>query len=255
MATLPNPLPRLATDPSGRSVGLALPPGRLVGKAPTGEPLLWHAEKTAGPGTWKALGRPAARAGLLPVLLELGGAQGAPSDWELMPEHASYPGDHDAEDVLTEYWADLSDEEWPGFAPDGTPTADPDTRATVVADALTEDSRFARPHLALVPARRSADIPAVLGWSGPLNHDDDVARLCAVLRSWEDRYGIRVVGLGFDHLTVSVGAPPTTAEAALTLAAEHGAFCPDVVEPDSPADLAKYAETLPGATSWTFWWD
>lgn len=271
MATLPNPLPRLALDPSGRSLGLRLPPGRLVDATDDGpwhEPLLWHAEKQAAPGTWKALGAPGARVGLLPVLVDVGGGQGGPVDWELMPRSTSYPGDHDAEDVLAEYWEDRTEEEtprragpfgpgWPGLAPAPALTADPDTRAAQVADSLTDDPPgwFKDARLALVPARRSADIPAAIGWPGPLNHDDDVARLCAVLRSWEDRFGIRVVGLGFDVLVVSVAAPPATLADAQTLAAEHFAFCPDNITQGGPGGLQAYAEELAGGHTWTFWWD
>lgn len=47
-------------------------------------------------------------------------------------------------------------------------------------------------HLALVPVDRPADIPAALGWFGTF---DDVADLCAVLRSWEER-GEYLVRLG-----------------------------------------------------------
>ncbi|WP_435613314.1 DUF4253 domain-containing protein [Streptomyces sp. bgisy159] len=272
MATLPNPLPRLATDPSGRSLGLQLPPGRLIQETDDGpwhEPLLWHAEKAAASGVWKALGVPAARAGLLPVLVDVS-AQGGPTGWELMPGDVSYPGDHDAEEVLAEYWGDQNDGDdgngngngngetvegtpWPGLAPAGVLTADPDVRAAGVADALAENGPgwFKDPSLALVPARRSADVPAAIGWSGPLNHENDVARLCAVLRSWEDRFGIRVVALGFDVLVVSVAAPPTDRATAEALAVEHSAFCPDNIT----TTLAAYAEELVGADSWTFWWD
>ncbi|MFS4091970.1 DUF4253 domain-containing protein [Streptomyces sp. AF1A] len=278
MATLPNPLPRLATDPSGRSLGLHLPPGRLVdatAEGPWPEPLLWHAEKPAAPGTWKALGAPAARVGLLSVLVDAGGRdsvpQEGPGSWELMPELASYPGDHDAEDVLADYWGywEAEDAEamgkvvepfgaaWPGLAPAPTPTADPGTRAAQVADLVTGDGAgwFDAARLALVPARRSADIPAAIGWSGPLNHDNDVARLCAVLRSWEDRFGIRVVGLGFDTLLVSVAAPPATQEVAEAVAAEHFAFCPDNITQGRASGLRDYAKGLVGAHLWTFWWD
>ncbi|MGW4562861.1 DUF4253 domain-containing protein [Streptomyces sp. NPDC004561] len=281
MATLPNPLPRLATDPSGRSLGLQLPPGRLVDATDDGpwhEPLLWLADKPAAPGTWSALGVPAARAGLLPVLVDVGGSQGGPESWELMPADMSYPGDHDAEDVLAEHWevdADEEDEDvadddgldemlepfgraWPGLAPAGSLTVDPGTRAASVADSLTEDDRRSRLHaarLALVPARRSADIPAALGWGGPLNHENDVARLCAVLRSWEDRFGIRVVALGFDTLVVSVAAPPTSLAEAEALAAEHFAFCPDNIMQGEADTLRGYAKELVGEPAWTFWWD
>lgn len=109
---------------------------------------------------------------------------------------------------------------------------------------------------ALVPARRSADIPAAIGWSGPVNHEDDVARLCAVLRSWEDRFGIRVVALGFDTLIVSVGRPPTTEAEARALAAEHFAFCPDNINQSTLNSLDAYAEkALLNQETWSFWWD
>ncbi|MFF7357849.1 MULTISPECIES: DUF4253 domain-containing protein [Streptomyces] len=273
MATLPNPLPRLATDPSGRSLGLQLPPGRLVDMADDGpwhEPLLWYAEKPAAPGTWKALGAPAARAGLLPVLVDTGGGVGGPHDWVLLPGETSYPGDHDAEDVLAEYWEEETEdgeiaeeiepfgEEWPGLAPaTAALAADPDTRAAQVADALVGDpeSDVEEPHLALVAARRSADIPAAIGWTGPVNYEGDVARICAVLRSWEDRFGIRVVALGPDVLVVSVAAPPATREEAEALAAEHFALCPDNVLQGERDTLGAYAKSLIGAPSWTFWWD
>ncbi|MFB7502448.1 DUF4253 domain-containing protein [Streptomyces broussonetiae] len=274
MATLPNPLPTLATDPSGRSLGLRLPPGRLVDATDDGpwpEPLLWHAQKPAAPGTWKALGAPGARVGLLPVLVDLGGSRGGPEDWGLLPGETSYPGDHDAEEVLAEYWeeetAELEDTgetapfgyEWPGLAPATQLAADPDTRAAQIADALDSgrDAVIEEAHLALVPARRSADIPAAIGWTGPVNYDTDVARICAVLRSWEDRFGIRVVALGLDTLVVSVAAPPTTREEAEAVAAEHFAFCPDAVTQgeEGTDGLRGYAKTLLGEPVWTFWWD
>ncbi|MEV6838173.1 DUF4253 domain-containing protein [Streptomyces sp. NPDC051133] len=272
MATLPNPLPRLATDPSGRSLGLQLPPGRLFDLAHDGpwhEPLLWYAEKPAAPGTWKALGARASRVGLLPVLLDLGGSPDSPQDWVFLPGETSYPGDHDAEDVLAEYWeAETEDgevveetepfgDEWPGLAPAGALSADPDTRAAQIADALAgdPDGEVEEPHLALVPARRSADIPAALGWTGAVNYEGDAARLCAVLRSWEDRFGIRVVALGLDTLVVSVAAPPATREDAEAVAAEHFAFCPDTVLQSDQDTLSAYAKDLVGSTAWTFWWD
>ncbi|GAA2905138.1 DUF4253 domain-containing protein [Streptomyces mexicanus] len=257
MATLPNPLPKLAADPSGRSLGLQLPPGVLLDATEDGpwhEPLLWYAGRSASPGNWSALGAPASRAGLLPVLLEVGGSQGGPEEWVLLPGETSYPGDHDAEDVLATYWEECAAPDlgpWPGLAGALPLTAAPEVRAAEVADSLTTERPWLKdPRLALVPARRSADIPAALGWTGPLNHDDDVARPCAVLRSWEDRFGIRVVALGFDHLTVSVAAPPTGRDEALALAAEHFAFCPDAV--DRPE---TYADRLLGEPAWHFWWD
>src|SRR5262249_20594856 len=131
------------------------------------------------------------------------------------------------------------------------------TRAAQLADSLTDGTRarLKDPRLALVPARRSADIPAAMGWSGPLNYENDVARLCTVLRSWEDRFGIRVVALTFDTLTLSVAAPPATQAAAEAGAAEPFAFCPDNITQTGPAPLRAYATDLIGEPVWSFWWD
>ncbi len=262
MATLPNPLPSLATS------GLQLPPGTLVDATTDGpwhEPLLWYADGPAAPASWTALRDAGRGLGLLPVLIDRGSRDQGPETWDLDPAGTSYPGDHDAEEVLSEVWdayaADELDTEnaWPGLAP--TPVADgpdsPETLAADMADMLTDDGMALEDaRLALVPARRSADIPAAIGWSGPLNHENDVARLCAVLRSWEDRFGIRVVALGFDTLTVSVARPPTTEAEALALAAEHFAFCPDNIHQSALDSLEKYAEeALLGRETWSFWWD
>ncbi|MFB7248713.1 hypothetical protein CW362_31415 [Streptomyces populi] len=292
MATLPNPLPRLTADPSGRALGLDLPPGGLVDTTidgPWHEPLLWRAEDRTAPGDWAALSA-ARNSGLLPVLLDLDDAQDDLGGWELAPDEMSYAGDHDPEEVLAEFWEEHAayepdaDEDrpgeeeadevygrgptvaemvapygplWPGLAAATPLDADPNARAAEIADSLARSgSWLKRPRLALVPARRSADIPAAIGWSGPLNHENDVARLCAVLRSWEDRFGIRVIALAFDRLVLSVAAPPTTTAEAEAVAAEHFAFCPDNIAQGDHDTLREYAEheVLNGRV-WSFWWD
>ena len=293
MAMLPNPLPRLADDLTGGALGLRLPQGRLIDETDEGpwhEPLLWCAEDPAGPDTWQRF-LPARAVGLHPVLIEFDekGA-GGPGEWELAPQETSYPGDHAPEDVLAELWGfDDTDEEfgaekarlvapfgreWPGLAPESgldadsgadagagaDPAAgddpDPDDQAAAVAEELVDLELLAAPRLALVHARRSADIPAAIGWSGPVNHVGDVAELCAVLRSWEDRFGIRVVALSFDTLTVSVASPPRTLRQAEALAAEHLAFCPDNITQGRFDTLSAYAEHfLLNAPYWRFWWD
>ncbi|PSM38711.1 hypothetical protein C6Y14_34520 [Streptomyces dioscori] len=265
MATLPNQLPTLAADPAGRSLGLDLPPGALLDTTvdgPWDEPLLWRADAPAAPGDWLRLASARRTAGLCPVLV--GGRTGSephPDKWELDPDLASYPGDHDAEEVLAQLWeecaAEDQDADWPGLAPAGVPDVDPDVWAAEVTDALVGGAGLLKDaRLALVPARRSADVPAAIGWCGPVNLTDDVAELCAVLRSWEDRFGVRVVALTFDQLIVSVAAPPGTLSEAEAIAAEHHAFCPDNITQSAHASLRAYAEReVLGARSWTFWWD
>ncbi|MCJ0875734.1 DUF4253 domain-containing protein [Streptomyces sp. AP-93] len=178
-------------------------------------------------------------------------------DGTLDPGRTSDPGDHRAEEVLKDFWESAAsetednededeDEEdagetmapfagsWPGLASPGRTAADPATTAADVAGDLARDlardlvgGRLKGPRLALVPVGRAADLPAAIGWAGPVNQENDVARLCAVFRSWEDRFGVRVVALSSARLDLSVAAPPQTLHEALAVAAEHFAFCPD----------------------------
>ncbi|MGV9569948.1 DUF4253 domain-containing protein [Streptomyces nigra] len=271
MATLPNPLPKLTDDPTGAALGLRLPSGRLVDtthQGPWHEPLLWLADAQAAPGDWAALAPARRSAGLLPVVVDAGGGQGGPQHWKLAPDAMSYPGDHDADEVLADLWEEYAagetGREWPGLT-DATAAADPDPDAPddpdavamgIVDDLVESDGLLEDPRLALVPARRSADVPAAIGWSGPVNHEGDTARLCAVLRSWEDRFGIRVVALGFDQLLVSVAAPPLTLAEAEAVADEHFAFCPDNILQSGDPSVRAYAETrVLGRLAWHFWWD
>jgi hypothetical protein len=112
-----------------------------------------------------------------------------------------------------------------------------------------------RPRLGLVPVGRGADVPAAIGWSGAINHLPDAGVLSAVLRSWEDRFGARLLALETDRLHLSVAAPPRTTAEALAVAAEHFALCPDTVW-QGYGTLRGYAEEgLLGTPHWTFWWD
>jgi hypothetical protein len=80
--------------------------------------------------------------------------------------------------------------------------------------------------------------------------------MCSVLRSWEDRFGIRVVALTFDQLVLSVAAPPTTQAEAEAVAAEHFAFCPDNIAQGHHETLQEYAaHEIVGRRIWSFWWD
>jgi hypothetical protein len=207
---------------------------------------LWHADTPASTSGWAALRSASPRAGLLPFLVDVGSGDGGPEEWELGLDEASYPGDHDAETVLMEAW-----DAWPGLAPDTALEADPDVRAAeAVASLLADTPRLKDPRLALAPVRRSADIPAAIGWSGAVNYEDDTGRLCAVLRSWEDRFGARLVALTYGELFLSVAAPPTTPAEAEAITDEHSAFSPDTTD-----DLTEYAERLIGSRIWSFWWD
>ncbi|MER6850575.1 DUF4253 domain-containing protein [Streptomyces flaveolus] len=175
----------------------------------------------------------------------------------------SAPADHDAESVLARWWRDYTatDEDdqldveerlavtapfgqnWPGPALAATPGEDADAIADQSAQAFLARHPHAR--LGLVAALRGADALTTVGWNGPVNYDTDTATFSAVLRGWEDRFGTRVVGVGFATLHLSVAAPPHRLEDALRIAAEHFAFCPDNIWQGAHPDLATYAEDPP----------
>ncbi|WP_242585754.1 DUF4253 domain-containing protein [Streptomyces sp. MST-110588] len=253
----------LREDPTGRSLGLELPPGALVDLTVDGrwpEPLLWCAEG-------RLTGQPWHRAGLYPVLLDRGrsheweGTDGAGMRdgrwaWELMPGACGDPAAFDAEQVLAGWWEEYAcadDGPWPGPAPART-GEDPERVAGEVTAELIGHGVLTAPRTALVPVARGADVLAAIGWTGPVNYDNDMAPYSAVLRSWEERFGIRVLGLGRGKLHLSVAAPPRTAEEALRVAIEHFAFCPDIVW-QGTGGLVHRAQTLVNSPYWSFWWD
>jgi hypothetical protein len=140
---------------------------------------------------------------------------------------------------------------WPGTAPAGRPRRDPEDCADTLARSLLRSRPWLR--IGLVRADGGAEALAACGWYGTNGHDDTGA-LAAVLRSWEERFGARVVQAGAASLCLSVAAPPADVDEALLVAAEHVALCPDNVF-QGPGSLADYAEALVGGHVWGFWWD
>ena len=273
---MPADLLELFPDAGPRTLTVPLPPGRTVrGDEGAGErPVLWVSDGPAPAGLWPRLHAAHQDCGLWPLLLD--GLASDPSrpwdDGEFWPA-TSTPDQHDPERLLADWWAacvggdegDLltSDRRdaltapyarvWPGLAPALSPRVAPRQHA----DHWAEQLSLAQPdmRLGLVPAARSSDALAAVGWQGAVNHIG-VAELCAVLRSWEDRFGVRVIGVGFAELYLSVAAPPADIAEALPVAAEHFAFCPDNVwQGQRPYTLAAYAERLVDAPTWAFWWD
>ena len=90
---------------------------------------------------------------------------------------------------------------------------------------------------------RPADVLAVVGWDGAINYHGTSAPLACVLRSWEDRFGARLVRLGFDAMDLLVERPLPSYQAALGVAAEHFAFCPDNIY-QGEGSIRRYAASL-----------
>jgi uncharacterized protein DUF4253 len=105
----------------------------------------------------------------------------------------------------------------------------------------------------LVPAGRPADAPPMLGWTG-VNHPATVLSIAAVLRSWEDRFGARLLRVGFAEISVLAQRPPLTLESAQRLAAEQWAFCSECAG-EGIDDVPRITTSLMNSPIWTFWWD
>jgi hypothetical protein len=267
---LPEPLaPLFADGGSGRALPITLPAGRLIWPDPqyrsrastvTG-PAYWLSDGSVTATLWTQLRAEHRGSGLWPLLLEdLDDEPARP--WlagEIDPEPVSDVDEHDAAGFFAKRWAamvrppddewlqELQEEsgvdflssfghDWPGPAVPGELTDHP----AVVADRCADQVIRGGTRLGLVAVDRGADALAVMGWRGPVNYVDQMSPLAAVVRSWEDRFGVRLVGIGFETLDLSVAAPPATFEHALHVAAEHWMFCPENVE--ESWGLAGYAE-------------
>ncbi|MFE1893911.1 DUF4253 domain-containing protein [Streptomyces microflavus] len=227
-----------------------LPPGRLIGPCHHPHPVVWMSD---GPVTdaadwWKRLHARHCETGLYPLLLEY------PDD-SFEPVGGGYGADADAGSYFWSQWTDDSwppFKEWPGLAAPAAGVTDAEVCAGEIAAAVARDGRARC--LALVQVARGADAPAALSWLGMKNHMT-TQDLSAVLRSWEHRFGVRVVGLGHGSLYLSVAAQPTNAHQARVLAAEHYLCCPDVFYEDPDLDWSTYHEELMQRREWRFWWD
>ncbi|MFI6520192.1 DUF4253 domain-containing protein [Spirillospora sp. NPDC050679] len=230
-------------------------------------PVLWVTDKPVrkAHALWSRLYAERAETGLYPLLLDtLHGDAARPwHNGELIFTPQEAIDALSAETVLRAWWEPTDDDEdleilepmdspWPGLAAPGVLLADPDDQARGLAKALTRRSRTL---VGLVPAARGADALALMGWTGPCNHTNDTEEISVVVRSWEERFGARVVMVGHATLFLSVAAPPSTLDHARRIANEHFVFCSDNITQGEVADFGEYVETLVGRTHWSFWWD
>ncbi len=103
---------------------------------------------------------------------------------------------------------------------------------------------------------------AVAGWQGAINRTT-ATEISAVLRSWEDRFGVILAGLGFATMTLLVSRPPTSDDDALRVAAEVAALCPDALwQPESLPPYEPRETTLEAVSRhlvreqvWRLWFD
>ncbi|MBW8484164.1 DUF4253 domain-containing protein [Actinomadura parmotrematis] len=138
-------------------------------------------------------------------------------------------------------------DDWPGLAPPSRRSADPDEAACAAVRDLP--SGAGPVHLVLAPAERSADVLGTAGWTAPT----DTGRLDALLRSWEERFGTRVLAAVGARLWLSVAWPPAAIGPARRIALEHFLTGTDLMRRSTPFE--EYAASLVGGRLWEFRWD
>jgi hypothetical protein len=118
---------------------------------------------------------------------------------------------------------------------------------------LLENVPYATLTLALIPTRKSWEIPAYLGF-GDWNECPHPATQVAILRYWHTQYGAEPVAITGDVMELQVEHPPQDEAEALVLAREHYLFCPDIVD-QGVQSITNLAQTVVKAPVWYFWWD
>ena len=76
----------------------------------------------------------------------------------------------------------------------------------------------------------------------------------AIHKRWRDRYGSSPIVISADVVECHVSRPPDNEQAALELAREQYAFCPDIVDQGTET-ISALAASLLGSPRWYFWWD
>jgi hypothetical protein len=269
-----------------------LPAGRLVMGNQRKEPVAWATVDPVPEAgrVWAALSELHPRTGLVPIQLDglrvdslfPGDRQGLPGD-ALRPwdnGEFSRPADPreadrlDAGALLAGRWRDWvswPDEddresierrapftlEWPGLAaPEHTPLT-PAERQHALDYVLPRIRRAHRAtpaaRIGLVAAGRPADVLPVIGWGALDDRGESLLPLTAVLRSWEDRFGARLIDVGYADLRLLVERPPRTLQAAQYIAAEQVVLADECIV--ATTDIPDIAGRLVNASIWTFWWD
>jgi hypothetical protein len=112
--------------------------------------------------------------------------------------------------------------------------------------------------IGLAIADRPTDALAAMGWM-PGNWFDGVPRLTAVLRSWEDRFGARLLAVGESEFKLLAERPPRGMHAAQHVAAEVFALGPDEFtcawEEWALTEVNEIADSMIRSPIWGFWWD
>jgi hypothetical protein len=270
---------RLPGEGAVRLGPVTLPTGKLIPGNPPGEHVAWATVDPvpASGRVWAALSELHPRTGLVPVQLD--GLSGDPRrPWDdgdfIEPTDPREADGLNAETVLRFDWRawlpPLSRDdaeyiqmrapftrEWPGLAPPErtplTPAGQQEALDVVLPRIRRAHGATPQARIGLVAADRPADMLLAIGWGGLVNCGESLLELTVVLRSWEDRFGARLIDVGYAGLRLFVQRPPRTLAAAQLIAAEQVVLGGDCL--DGARDIPSLAARLVNAGCWTFWWD
>jgi hypothetical protein len=173
-------------------------------------------------------------------------------NWE---ELAEFPGDDPGEDgwrnreharMIAPFFSGF-----PGLAPDcAEPLSPEQIRAAL--------DRLPPSRIGLAVADRPADALAAMGWLAG-NWFEGIDQITAALRSWEDRFGARLLAVGHDEFKLLAERRPRDRSAAQHVAAELRALTADEFtcawEEEALIDVNDIADSVLRSPIWGFWWD
>jgi len=107
--------------------------------------------------------------------------------------------------------------------------------------------------IGLFPTTKCWEVPAWLKY-GNWNSCPETEGHILLWQHWYHQYKAEPVALTADTLEFRVALPPTSTHAALQVAYEHFAYCPDRTEEDVRL-IASLAALLTNTNHWFFWWD
>jgi hypothetical protein len=253
--------------PAGRRYFAVDGPGDLPGKS-----LAWVTVSPVPDASrlWWALSDLHAQTGLAPFLVA--GPEDNVLDLFSTPFDVAELDHMSAAVVLSGLWADNTPPEFdqepgwvvaerapfgrqfPGLAPGGDARLSPAQLAEAVDSLAEATDAPGGVRLGLAVARRPADVLSAAGWQAQDMAYPPTLSIAAVLRSWEERFGARLVQIGPDAtIKLLVERPPRTFDTALAVAAEHYVFCDQ--SQWSPHSVPEIAQALVGAPVWSLWWD
>ena len=256
---------RLPQSRSGSVANVDLPAARLLQPSPEGgqrgsEPVLWVSDSPVRNVVehWKRLARSFSDTGLWPLIVDPS-TVGIDRLHEALMDVSRSVG-ADPFRLLRMWWHNSigeDDEEFDqeAIAPYGRkfPGLAPRTPGDRPAS-VEQYVHGLEGHLGIVAVDRPARTLEAIGWMGPANYDMNPTEQSAILDTWEDRFDAYVVGLGFDTITLAVGRPARDLRTATSIAAEHMAFCSDIIY-QGVGSISEYAPLLVDAHRWDFWWD